>query len=293
MKRITLNLQSINHSGSHIGRDITIKITSSNPDIDFEIKKNVLPDQTTTIDKVMLDDETDLDEYEVPLGITVIERDDLFSEQGSVFQRLHIDTSKTLSEYMIRVEVMERKLFFWKKTAKFDLKLVVQITDDIIIKRIPTVDNPEWTGDFNDDTKQMILARAIFGEAREGTMSDRARIAVGWSVRNRVEFPNPNRYGGTYHKVILNPSQYSSFSEGGDNNGNYEMVKNPYFSENAIEIKAWENCYKIAGDILNNKVSDPTGGADHFFDDSISLPSWAKPEYFLIKIDKFLFYDLP
>jgi len=36
-------------------------------------------------------------------------------------------------------------------------------------KRIPTVEDPEWTGKFSDDTDQMILARAIFGEAENQT----------------------------------------------------------------------------------------------------------------------------
>lgn len=66
-------------------------------------------------------------------------------------------------------------------------------------KRIPTVDDPEWTGDFADDSDQIILARAIFGEARSTLLPDKARIAVGWSIRNRVE---DSRWPNTYQEVI-------------------------------------------------------------------------------------------
>ena len=52
-------------------------------------------------------------------------------------------------------------------------------------KRIPTVDDPLWTGDFRDDTEKMILARLIFGEANNEP--EEAKVWVAWSVINRTK----------------------------------------------------------------------------------------------------------
>ena len=72
-------------------------------------------------------------------------------------------------------------------------------------QRIPTVNDPEvnyhqdGTPNFNDDLEQMILARAIFGEARGE--SKKGKIGVGWGIRNRAN--NPGWWGNSYHTVIL------------------------------------------------------------------------------------------
>lgn len=84
--------------------------------------------------------------------------------------------------------------------------------------------------------------------------------------------------------------QHSSFNL---TDKNRYLVENPLADENDIDTRAWRNCYNIAADILSNRDDDPTGGANHFFDNSISHPSWAKQEYFKVKIDSFLFYDIP
>lgn len=41
---------------------------------------------------------------------------------------------------------------------------------------------------------------------------------------------------------------------------------------------AWYNCYDIAGKVINGEVKDPIGGANHYYDDSISVPNWATKE---------------
>lgn len=151
-------------------------------------------------------------------------------------------------------------------------------------KRIPTVDEPEWTGDFADDSEQMILARAIFGEAR--SLPEEGKIAVGWSIRNRT---TDSRWGDTYHKVILQPHQYSAFNE---NDKNIVYVKNPFFDKK--QIQAWRECYEIAGKIIDGKANDLTDGANHYFSDYIDSPRWTKQKNaeFKIKIDNTLFYNL-
>lgn len=152
------------------------------------------------------------------------------------------------------------------------------------VKRIPTVDDPEWTGDFKDDPEQMILARAIFGEAR--SLSEKGKTAVGWSIKNRVDDP---RWGDTYQKVILEPKQYSAFNEG---DPNLPFVKNPLTDE--TQINSWYECYEVAGKVMSGKISDPTDRANHYFSDNVDPPYWTKTANaeFKIKIGNTLFYDL-
>lgn len=159
-------------------------------------------------------------------------------------------------------------------------------------KRVPTVDNPLWTGDFKDDTEQMILARAIFGEGRG--LPDEGKIAIAWSIRNRVE---DTRWADDYHGVILQTGQYDAFKV---EDLNREYVENPFYVEDPLQkvskqqIDAWEKCYEIAGLVIAGKITDPTSGANHYFSDYINYPYWTKSKNakFIMKIDNTLFYNL-
>ena len=143
----------------------------------------------------------------------------------------------------------------------------------------PTVDNPKWTGDFNDDTEQMILTRALYGEARGETKD--GKIAVGWVIKNRAE--HPRWWGNSYHSVILKPKQFSAFNE--DDN-NRPLVEEPLLDEN------WYESYEVANQIINNQVNDLTEGADHYYSISISSPYWADETKFTTQIGNHKFYRL-
>ncbi|PIR46742.1 MAG: hypothetical protein COV07_02660 [Candidatus Vogelbacteria bacterium CG10_big_fil_rev_8_21_14_0_10_45_14] len=193
-------------------------------------------------------------------------------------------SADSLSKHNAEVFVSERRLIFWKRTAKFLITLEADVRTN---KREPTQENPLWTGDFSDDSAQMILARAIFGEAR-GTKDDE-RVAVAWSIRNRLG--RPRRFGGgTYHAVILKPKQYSAFLEGDHNR---LFVENPLHTRNSLDLRAWDECYAIAGKVILSELKDPTLGSDHYHDKSIPPPKWAKQEYFKVRIGPFLFYAVP
>lgn len=137
---------------------------------------------------------------------------------------------------------------------------------------VPTKENPKWTGNFSDDTDQMILARVLFGEARNTLVPDEARIAIGWVVKNRIE---SSRWPNTYWEVITTPSHFSSFNIGDDNR---PFVEDPLHKNNEIDKKAWEHTYDIARKIIEGEIIDPTQGANHYYDDSISTPGWAKDQ---------------
>ena len=137
-------------------------------------------------------------------------------------------------------------------------------------KRIPNVTDPEWTGNFADDPDPIILARALFGEARNTLLPDEARFAIAWVIKNRVlskKWPN------AYWEVITSPSQFSAFNK---NDPNRAYIENPLHTGKAIDKEAWEHAFQIAEKVVKNEILDPTQGANHYYDDSINPPPWAK-----------------
>jgi len=155
----------------------------------------------------------------------------------------------------------------------------------------PTVDDPQWTGDFNDDTEQMVLARTVWGEARD--QNREARIAVAWSIKNMLGTASVYGLRDTYHKVILEPSQYSVFWEQPPDDNNLETLKDPLgTTENPDDHRKWREIYTIAGHVIRGEIEDPVNGAKHYYDDSIVRPDWANQESLVRKIDRIFFYRL-
>lgn len=186
-----------------------------------------------------------------------------------------------------------RSKTFEKSFAREDKVNLLELISDrspsvsrflISFRRIPTVGDPEWTGDFADDSEVMILTRAIYGEV--GGETEEAKIAVGWAIRNRVE-DSQSRWGQTYHNVILAEDQYDSFW----NPRTFNKVRNPPVADPA-EKEVWEESYNSAGSIIGGKVTDPTNGANHFYATTISKPDWATDDKFTIQIGITRFYKL-
>lgn len=152
-------------------------------------------------------------------------------------------------------------------------------------KGIPTVDNPAWTKDFYDDTQAILLARVIYGEV--GGESDEAKAAVGWTIRNRVE-DSRNRWGKTYHGVILQAHQYDALW----NKRTYNKVRNPPIAESEQEREVWRGSYKAAVQVISGEISDPTKGANHFYATTIPTPLWADEKKFTVQVGITKFYKL-
>ena len=151
----------------------------------------------------------------------------------------------------------------------------------------PTVDKPAWTKDFYDDTEKLLLARTIYGEA--GGESYKAKIAVGWAIRNRVE-DSSQRWGKTYHDVILQPSQYEPFND--PNKDVFKKITNPPL-DNTLEKQAWLDSYKAAELVFLGKEADPTKGANHFYVPSDQpKPDWIVEEKRTVQIGATHFYKL-
>ncbi len=90
------------------------------------------------------------------------------------------------------------------------------------------------------------LAKMIFWEARDAKLDDKAREAVGWVARNRRENPF-GKWGTTYQDVVTDPGQFSPYLARDTNDSLLikEIQKNP------TEKKAWDNCIRIAKDVVN------------------------------------------
>ena len=155
------------------------------------------------------------------------------------------------------------------------------------LKKIPTVDDPKWTGNFKDDPEEILLARTIYGEM--GGESYEGKVAVGWAIRNRVEDPK-QRWGKTYHDVVLHPFQFEPFND--PKKTVFKKITNPP-TDDSIEGKAWQESFQAAMGVILGKVTDPTKGANHFLaKNAYPGPSWAKEDKFTVEIGNSKFYKL-
>jgi len=127
--------------------------------------------------------------------------------------------------------------------------------EEIEVKRIPTVDDPKWTGKFEDDPEEILLARLIFGEARN--QPQKARIWVAGTVLNRVA---AGAWDDTIKEVILKSGQFDPLKE---KDPNYKNIIDPLKDKKEADKIAWEECYKIAVDIISGQLKNPTE-ATHF-----------------------------
>lgn len=154
-------------------------------------------------------------------------------------------------------------------------------------KRIPTVDDPEWTGNFDDDTESILLTRLIFGEAED--QPGEAKIGVGFTAINRVKKQRSN-WGLNLKEVILKENAYDALW----NPDRKDKVRNPLKKASPKTKQAWEQSYAIAKGILDNSLSDPTSGATNFhsFTDKEDFPFWATDNNFKIKLGDLYFYEL-
>lgn len=167
-------------------------------------------------------------------------------------------------------------------------KLVLDFGEEPAIPEgIPTVNSPKWTESFYDDTELMLLSRAIYGEA--GGESEEAKTAVGWAIRNRVE-DSKNRWGTTYHAVILAKYQFEPFNDPSANP--FKRITQPPLNK-PLEKQAWLDSYKAAELVFFDKEADPTEAANHFYVPSNQpKPDWVDEKKFTVQIGAIRFYKL-
>lgn len=184
---------------------------------------------------------------------------------------------------------------FWADKTP-TLRQVAFDLGDFEMKRIPTKDNPKWTGDFNDDTEVMILARLIFGEARN--QSKETMTGIAWVVKNRLS-AHRVYFGSSYHEIILkNNGKYYQFSPlDPEEKDNFPLLIDPLKKKNKITQQAWSNSYDIALSAINGTSNDPTGGSTFFHSSDFSREKFVTKivpgAIFAKQIGDFLFYKEP
>ncbi|MFH1838209.1 MAG: cell wall hydrolase [Candidatus Kuenenbacteria bacterium] len=155
-------------------------------------------------------------------------------------------------------------------------------------KKIPTVDDPKWTGNFKDDPEEILLTRLVFGEARN--QPQEAKIWITWSVINRIE---AKAWPNTLYEVILQPKQYDPFKP---TDLNYSKIIDPLREADFQTIQSWKECYKIAKIAVNKEIENPTL-ATHFHGIGVSMEWFEKNVVpngnFLKKIGDTYFYWSP
>ena len=121
-----------------------------------------------------------------------------------------------------------------------------------------------------------ILARCLLGET-EGE-SELGKLAVACVIRNRLY---GNAFPNSYHEVILQPMQFSCFNK--DSPRLHIML---YPETN----KTYPQCIRLAKSVILESALDITGGADHYFNESVVQPTWAQKMIRTCKIGNHVFY---
>jgi len=109
-----------------------------------------------------------------------------------------------------------------------------------------------------------ILARTIEAEASGEPFE--GKIAVGSVIANRVA---SGSYGGSggIKGVILKKGQFSPWNS-------YTKYAKGEQGKDMLNLKASEESYKAANDILTGNYTDETGGASHYVNPKVSTPDW-------------------
>lgn len=202
---------------------------------------------------------------------------------GSRITGTRNETETLVTNFPLGLHYLE----FWADRKPTLNALILNFGNQPMTFGVPTGKNPKWTSDLADDTEEMLLGRAIYGEV--GGESKEAKIAVAWTIKNRVE-DHQQRWGQTYHDVILEPYQYEPF-----NNPTLEPFQKitEMKLDNPMEKKAWEETYQIAKDVMMDKIKDPISGANHFYaTNGTEKPSWADEKKFIKEIGVTRFYKL-
>ncbi len=278
-KKISIKLKNIEYLGDSIGHNIRLEISIKNKV--YNLNKSIKPNGLKEINEEIAQFETLKNIFEEKISIKVVEKDLIFNDIGQINDQIKIDLgSEKSKDFKFKIKVQEMRKNLRKVTAIFNVILVIEQA-----KKIPSVDDPEWTGDLNDDTEQMILARMILGEAEN--QKEEAKIGVGFSVLNRVK-KNKKSWGNNIHAVILKKSQYDSFW----NKDTKDKVRDPFYKN--VSVLIWTQCYEVAGVVLRWEISDPTFGATHFhsYKKQKDFPWWATKKNFKVKIDEMYFYEL-
>ena len=113
-----------------------------------------------------------------------------------------------------------------------------------------------------------IIARTLYGEARGEIPA--GQIAVAWCIRNRAEIDlgndgKPDWWGEGIAGVCRKPFQFSSWNAA-------DPMHPKLLAASSAQLK---ECLAACFAVLTGEAADPTGGATHYYADTIPMPRWA------------------
>ncbi len=125
------------------------------------------------------------------------------------------------------------------------------------------------TKDFSEDSDEVLLARMLFGEARNCSYDE--RLAIGFTALNRAN--DKKRWNGkTVRESILKPWQYSCFNE---NDPNRKKLRDP----ESVDAYNWSVCLTAAEDVLDGSRKELNKGQTHYHAKNMKeYPKWSKSE---------------
>ena len=115
--KISLTLSTLSYSGRSIGRNIRVEVEAQNKTAVWE--KRIRPTSFSRLDIPIGIIEVD-EGQEIPVKVTVIEKDLVFSDRGEELLTLSVPDSAQLPKtHTATLEVLERRFVFWKTKAVF------------------------------------------------------------------------------------------------------------------------------------------------------------------------------
>ena len=138
------------------------------------------------------------------------------------------------------------------------------------------------TSDFKDDSDEVLLARMLFGEARNCSKDE--KIAIAFTALNRNKDGKKWNGEGNIKDVLLCKWQYSCFNS---NDHNRAKLMDP----ETYDRVSFEACLDVARNVLNGNYKNPMDGATHYHTKNVS-PRWKNsPKMtFLGQMGKHIFY---
>ena len=126
---------------------------------------------------------------------------------------------------------------------------------------------------------QEIMARTAMGEARG--LGEDGMVAVMWTIVNR--FTAKKWFSGlTLAGTALKRLQFSCWNSA---DPNYQ-----YLADLTSTIGLFATALQWAENVISGMIPDPTLGATHYFDSSISAPAWTHGATQTVMIGSLTFY---
>lgn len=124
-----------------------------------------------------------------------------------------------------------------------------------------------------------ILARTVWGEA-EGEPWE-TKVAISHVIQNRVDAKS--WFGATLGGVCTKAYQFSCWNIGTERRAQMIAV--------TLDDSAFRDCVAAAAGIVLDLTEDRTNGSTHYYDQSISPPSWTKGHLPTVQLGKLIFFN--